>query len=203
MKRTSVGLAPKSPVKLRPMLLDGLFSHLHLAMASVLNSDVVCEPCEDLYAVLDEESFLEAFAFLGIGIGRYLSHPKLFAEEGESQILIHLAGRLRLADRVPTVSDLLPERADCREHLAHAMRKNGMAYELSADRTAATLTVSLPRFRAQKYVASEFTAEEVCKLFLRVALMLVGAPEPSNDGEEMEARRACAIKKGCRIEPKI
>ena len=159
-----------------PHAIDTLLPALNAAMKSILTADAVYEPVENVFAVLDEESFVHAYAFLCTGLARYISRPTLSAEEREEQILFHLDGALRVPGRVPTLRDLLPEREDCRARLAAALRINGMAYTLQADASRATLSVSLPRFLTRSYVAGGFDAESVSRDFLFAVCLLSGSP---------------------------
>ena len=130
-----------------PQEVRALLDALHYATKRLLNSGVTCSNEKEMYAIFAEESTVDAFAFLLIGLARYTTIEQIEAEETESRILIRVAGKYRVAHEPLTYRDLLPAKEEDRATLERDLRFNRMTYQTEEREGAPLLTVSLPRYR--------------------------------------------------------
>ena len=157
-----------------PYGVKPLLEAWHFSVASLLDARARYEEPVDMYVVLETVSAARALAVLSVKFARYAKELVLFAEETETQILLHANGRCRAADVPVSHTDLLPKQPACRAVFEEALAESKMAYRLEKDEDTLALTVAAPRFLADKYDVAIIEKEDVCERFFEIMQFLAG-----------------------------
>ena len=144
------------------------------AFKGLLDSHATLIEKEEMYAVFEEKSTAAALSILSIGLSRLATRLTVSAEEQSHKILIRVSGERRTAGGALSYRDLLPKREKCRLALEGALAANCMMYELKEDGHLLSLTVSLPRFLADRYDVCAVNNESICNIFYDMMLFLSG-----------------------------
>ncbi len=153
-----------------PHEVSSLQEALLRATKGLISSHATMTENEEMYAVFDEDTAVDACAMLLVGFARLSSSICYRAIEERERILLLITGKRRVAGKPLSHRDLLPEDADLRAVLERLLGENDMAYLFSEKSDTLCLTVSFPRFLADHYdlcaVDSERVGERVYKIML-------------------------------------
>ena len=157
-----------------PYGIKALLSSWHRAFSHLLDSRATLRETEEMYAVFEETSMCYALAILSVGFSRYVQETEIDAEETKTHILLRLTGKCR-AESTPCVKGGRLALSKAAEALLdETLARSGAAYLLGATDGKPVLTVSLPRFLADRYDVATSDADDMCDRFYEMMLFLSG-----------------------------
>jgi hypothetical protein len=162
----------EAPFKKLPHEVSSLQEALIRAVKGLINSRAVMTESEEMYAVFDEDTAVDAISMLLVGFARFSSSICCRTVEEKERILLVIIGKRRVEGEPLSHRDLLPESADLRALLERLLRDNDMAYLFSEEGDTLSLTVSFPRFLADRYDLCAADSERVGKRVYRIMLLL-------------------------------